>query len=77
MTGDAPSAAAQFWYLQDVMEQGDAALVGFGLCELQQGVDLETHSIPRVTSLEGKPVAVSAGLAQRPPEIKISALLRS
>lgn len=34
------------------MKQGDAALVGLGLGELQQRVDLETHSIPCVTSLE-------------------------
>lgn len=34
------------------MKQGDAALVGLGLSELQQRVDLETHSIPRVASLE-------------------------
>lgn len=38
------------------MKQGDAALVGLGLGELQQRVDLETHSIPRVTSLEKTPV---------------------
>lgn len=37
------------------MKQGNAALVGLGLCELQQRVNLEAHSIPGVTSLENTP----------------------
>lgn len=44
--------AASVSYLQDVMEQSDAALVGLGLGELQQGADLETLSVPGVTSLK-------------------------
>lgn len=46
-------AAATASHLQDVMEQSDAALVGFSFRELQQGADLETLSVPCVTSLEG------------------------
>lgn len=38
------------------MKQGNAALVGLGLCEFQQRVNLETHSIPCVTSLESTPM---------------------
>lgn len=48
----AAAAAASVSYLQDVMEQSDAALVGLGLGELQQGADLETLSVPGVTSLK-------------------------
>lgn len=39
-------------YLQDVMKQRNAALVGLGLCELEQRADLEPLSVPCVTSLE-------------------------
>lgn len=38
------------------MKQRNAALVGLGLCEFQQRVNLETHSIPRVTSLQRPPI---------------------
>lgn len=56
------------------MKQGDAALVGLGLGELQQRVDLETHSVPRVTSLERTPV-MNVGLIQRAPEVKCRKIL--
>lgn len=56
------------------MKQGDAALVGLGLGELQQRVDLETHSIPRVTSLERTPV-MYVGFIQRAPEVKYKKIL--
>ena len=46
------AAVSQFEYLQDVMKQRDAALVGLGLCELEQRADLEPLSVPCVTSLE-------------------------
>lgn len=39
-------------YLQDVMEQRDAALVGLGLSQLEQRADLEALCVPSVTSLE-------------------------
>ena len=39
-------------YLQDVMKQRNAALVGLGLCEFEQRADLEPCSVPRVTSLK-------------------------
>lgn len=39
-------------YLQDVMKQGNAALVGLGLCELEQRAELEPLCVPCVTSLE-------------------------
>lgn len=48
----AAAAAAAASHLQDVMEQSDATLVGFGFGELQQGADLETLSIPGVASLK-------------------------
>lgn len=51
------------------MKQGDAALVGLGLGEFQQRVDLETHSIPRVTSLERTQV-MCVGFILRAPEVK-------
>lgn len=38
------------------MQQGDAALVGLGLGEFQQRVNLETHSIPSVAPLESTPM---------------------
>ena len=38
-------------YLQDVMKQGDPALVGLGLGELQQRTDLETLRVACVASL--------------------------
>lgn len=41
-----------FVYLQDVMKQRNAALVGLGLCKLEQRADLEPLGIPCVTSLE-------------------------
>lgn len=41
-------------YLQDVVQQGNAALVGLGLCEFQQRVNLEAHGVARVTSLRKK-----------------------
>lgn len=34
------------------MKQCNAALVGLGLCELEQRADLETLCVARVTSLE-------------------------
>lgn len=46
------AAVRQFEYLQDVMEQRDAALVGLRLRELQQRADLEPLSIPRVAPLK-------------------------
>lgn len=46
------AAAGQFGYLQDVMEQCNAALVGLSLCELEQGADLEALGVPGVTSLK-------------------------
>lgn len=46
------AAGSQFVYLQDVMKQRNAALVGLGLCELEQRADLEPLSVPCVTSLE-------------------------
>lgn len=46
------AAASHFVYLQDVMEQRDAALVGLGFCELEQRADLEPLGVPCVTSLE-------------------------
>lgn len=59
------------------MKQGDAALVGLGLGEFQQRVDLETHSVPCVTSLERTPV-IYVGFIQRAPEVKYrKTLLRS
>lgn len=53
------------WYLQDVMQQRNAALVGLGLRELQQRVNLETHSIPSVAPLESTPVIHLAGFGQK------------
>lgn len=46
------AAVCQFVYLQDVMKQRNAALVGLGLGELEQRADLEPLSVPCVTSLE-------------------------
>lgn len=46
------------------MKQRNAALVGLGLSEFQQRVDLETHSIPRVTSLERTPTINMQDLAK-------------
>lgn len=43
---------SHFVYLQDVMEQRNAALVGLGFCELEQRADLEPLGVPRVTPLE-------------------------
>jgi len=48
------AAVSRFVYLQDVMKQRDAALVGLGLRELEQGADLEPLGVPRVTSLEAE-----------------------
>ena len=45
-------AVNQFVYLQDVMKQCNTALVGLGLCKLEQRADLEPLSVPCVTSLE-------------------------
>lgn len=42
-------------YLQDVMEQRDAALVGLGLGELEERTDLEPLCVPCVTPLEVEP----------------------
>lgn len=42
-------------YLQDVMEQRNAALVGLGLGELEQRADLEPLCVPCVTPLEAEP----------------------
>lgn len=52
-TAPGEEAAAGASHLQYVVEQGDAALVGLGFGELQQGADLETLGVPSVTSLEG------------------------
>lgn len=38
------------------MKKCNAALVSLGLCEFQQRVNLETHSIPCVTSLQSTPM---------------------
>lgn len=46
------AAVSQFVYLQDVMKERNAALVGLSLCELEQRADLETLGVPCVTSLE-------------------------
>lgn len=46
------------------MQQGDAALVGLGLRELQQRVNLETHSIPSVAPLESTPMIHLQDLAK-------------
>lgn len=46
------AAVSHFVYLQEVMKQRDAALVGLGLSELEQRADLEPLGVPRVTSLE-------------------------
>lgn len=46
------AAVSQFVYLQDVMKERNAALVGLSLCELEQRADLETFGVPCVTSLE-------------------------
>lgn len=48
------AAVRQSAYLQDVMEQRDAALVGLRLRQLQERADLEALSVPRVTPLEKK-----------------------
>lgn len=49
---DTAVAAGQFAYLQDVMKQRNAALVGLGFCELEQGANLEPLGVPSVTSLK-------------------------
>lgn len=46
------AAVSQFVYLQDVMKQCNAALVGLGLRKLEQRADLEPLCVPCVTSLE-------------------------
>ena len=46
------AAPSQFVYLQDVMKQRNAALVGLGFRELEQRADLEPLGVPRVTPLE-------------------------
>lgn len=46
------AAVSQSVYLQDVMKQCNAGLVGFGLCKLEQRADLEPLGVPCVTSLE-------------------------
>ncbi len=46
------AAGSQFVYLQDVMKQRNAALVGLSFCELEQRADLEPLSVPCVTPLE-------------------------
>lgn len=46
------AAVSVLVYLQDVMKQRDAALVGLGLCKLEQRANLEPLSVPCVTSLE-------------------------
>lgn len=56
------AAVNQFVYLQDVMKQRDAALVGLGLCKLEQRADLEPLCVPCVTSLE-----VDRGLKMQAP----------
>lgn len=45
-------AASYFAYLQDMMKQRDAALVGLGFHKLEQRAYLEPLGVPRVTSLE-------------------------
>lgn len=46
------AAVSRFLYLQDVMKQRNAALVGLGLRELEQRADLEPLGVPCVASLE-------------------------
>lgn len=46
------AAVSHFVYLQDVMKQRNAALVGLGLCKLEQRAELESLSVSCVTSLE-------------------------
>lgn len=58
-------------YLQDVMQQGNAALVGLGLRELQQRANLETHSIPSVAPLESTPMIHFAGFGQKISSSKV------
>lgn len=47
-------------HLQHVVQQGHAALLGLGLCELQQRADLEAVGVPRVAALRGSGWGVSA-----------------
>lgn len=49
---DTAVAAGRFAYLQDVMKQRNAALVGLSFCELEQGANLEPLGVPSVTSLK-------------------------
>lgn len=49
----APHASAAA-HLQHVVQQGDAALLGLGLREPEQGVQLEAIRVPRVAALEGE-----------------------
>lgn len=48
-----PAVLSPFVYLQNVMKQRNAGLVGFSLCQLEQRADLEAFGVPCVTSLEG------------------------
>lgn len=57
------------------MQQGDAALVGLGLRELQQRVNLETHSIPSVAPLESTPMIHLLDLAKDLFKQNVSATL--
>lgn len=49
------AAVSYFAHLQDVVKQRNAALVGLGLCKLEQRADLEALCVPCVTSLEVDP----------------------
>lgn len=47
-------------HLQHVVQQRHAALLGLGLCELQQRADLEAVGITGVAALRGTGVSVPA-----------------
>lgn len=47
------------------MKQRDAALVGLGLCELEQRANLEALCVPCVTSLEIDPLLETRALSKR------------
>lgn len=64
------AALSQFVYLQDVMKQRNAALVGLSLCKLEQRADLEAFGIPCVTSLEGDPYLNMEGSVEVSANVK-------
>ena len=45
-------ACLQEPYLQDVVQQRDPGLIGFGLGQFEQSAHLEAFGVPRVTPLQ-------------------------